>query len=185
MICSSNVITILIMSNLCLILLLCLATLTGATIENRSIYSPSFDCYLNILSNDDTNNYISLGNHHCLDNLNVSGECISGISLVCSPLKQYLNLIQRNNTIYDIINPWEVVGVDIYLVKNNYDGFYFKMGSNILYPYPRSRSLLCRYKRRIETFSQCYFQELETSMYIWGYNGIPDCDERCSFVIQY
>jgi hypothetical protein len=167
-----------------ILFLLYLTVSTKATIITRSIYSPSFDCYLYILSNDETNNYISFNNQHCSDNINISGECLTGISLVCSPLKQYINLIQRNDTIYDIVNPWRVDGVDIYLVKNVYDSFYFKMSSNILYPYPRSRSLLCRYKRRIETFSQCYFLELESSMYIWGYNGIPDCDERCSFVMQ-
>jgi|SRR5579872_2879266 len=178
------------MSKLCFIFLIIFTYSTTVTINNALIYSPAFDCYLNIISNDDTNNYISFNNHHCPDNLNVSGTCNSGISLVCSGLKQFIGLIKRNDTVYDIVNLWREEGVDIYLVKNNYDAFFFKSNppnnpTIIFYPYPKSRSLLCRYKERIDTFSQCYYQGLETSMYIWGYNGIPDCDQRCSFVIRY
>ena len=184
------------MFKLCCVVLLSLTvtvcSAAGAIIEGRSIYSPTFDCYLNVVMNDDRYTYVNYENNQCPDNITVSGRCNIGYLFVCSKTTQYFSLVQRNDTIYDIVNPWfkrdPIIGM--YLARNNHNAYYLKYESfgnpqNILYPNSDAKRLLCRYKKRIVTFYQCYYRELDSSVYIWFYNTTQDCDERCNFRIEY
>lgn len=149
-----------------------------------------FDCYVNFNASKNTDVYINFQNDICPDNINtyvgMDGGCDHGTLLACSKVKQYFDLVQRNDTFYDIVNPWygQVLGMYIYLVKNIHKTYHL-VSNGLTYPNSNRKWLMCKYKKKIVTFYQCYYQELDISTYMWELSGTQDvCDEKCDFRIM-